>query len=161
MRVLTWEEEQQAKQWMEKAAEIAQSASCERSKCWSVIVKDNQLIWSWFNSPARDLESQRRCKVEKSSYHKKVTDKTCCIHAEQRALFDALKHYPGEIEGSTLYFIRLDDKGNPSKAWKPYCTICSKMSLDLWVKEFVLWHEEWITAYSTEEYNLLSYKYSD
>jgi hypothetical protein len=32
------------------------------------------------------------------SYHRKVTDKTCCIHAEQRALFDALKNHPEQIE---------------------------------------------------------------
>jgi hypothetical protein len=29
------------------------------------------------------------------------------------------------------------------------------------VAEFVLWHEEGITAYNTEEYNLLSYQYEE
>ncbi|MBR7036894.1 hypothetical protein IKI14_03340 [bacterium] len=30
------------------------------------------------------------------------------MHAEQRAIMDALKNHPDEIEGSDLYFIRLD-----------------------------------------------------
>jgi deoxycytidylate deaminase len=37
-----------------------------------------------------------------------VTDKTCCIHAEQRAIMNALRNHPNEIEGADLYFMRLD-----------------------------------------------------
>ena len=125
------------------------------------LVKNDKIIWQWYNTPPKDLESQRRCTCDKNSYHRKVTDKTCCIHAEQRAIMDALKNHPKEIEGSDLYFIRLDKDWNPSKAWKPYCTICSKMALDTWVKHFLLRHEEWITQYNTEEYNLLSYQYCE
>jgi hypothetical protein len=74
---------------------------------------------------------------------------------------DALKNYPDEIEGADLYFMRLDKEWNMSKSWKPYCTICSKMALDTWIKNFLLWHEDGITAYDTEEYNLLSYQYTE
>lgn len=49
---------------------------------------------------------------------------------------------PDKIIGARLYFIRIDDEGKPTKAGKPYCTICSKMTLDAGVKEFVLRHEE-------------------
>lgn len=45
------------------------------------------------------------------------------------------------------------------KAGKPYCTICSKMALDVGIAEFVLWHEEGITVYDTKEYNELSFQY--
>lgn len=47
------------------------------------------------------------------------------------------------------------------KAGKPYCTICSKLALDVGIKEFALWHEEGITIYNTEEYNTLSYQYNE
>ena len=141
------------------AAEIAKKATCQRSKCGCVIVKNWKIIWQWFNSPARDLESQRRCTCDKKSYDFKVTDKTCCIHAEQRAMFDALRNYPNEIIDSELFFIRLDSDWNMGKSWDPYCTICSKMALDLWVKYFYLWHDEGITRYDTQEYNTLSYQY--
>lgn len=65
------------------------------------------------------MEDQRQCSCSKDSYHKKVTDKTCCIHAEQRAIMDALRKNPDKIAGSRLYFIRLDDNGKPTKRDNP------------------------------------------
>ena len=109
--------------------------------------------------PAQNLESQRRCHCDKAQYHRKVTDKTCCIHAEQRAILDALKSASDQLPGSDLYFIRLDQEGKITKAGEPYCTICSKMALEVGVKNFHLWHAEGIVAYDTEEYNILSYQY--
>lgn len=146
--------------YMRKAAEVAEKASCSRSKCGSIIVKDGEIIGKGFNSPPGDLESQRRCNCDKEELNKKVTDKTCCVHAEQRAIMDALKKNPGKIKGSILYFARLDTEGNISFAGKPYCTICSKMALDVGIKNFVLWHENEIISYDTEEYNKLSYQYN-
>jgi len=83
-------------------------------------------------------KAQRRCFQDKLKLHSKVTDKTCCVHAEQRAIVDALKN-------------------NPELSGNPYCTICSKMALDVGIKEFILLHKECPIAYNTEEYNLLSY----
>ena len=88
-----------------------------------------------------------------------MTDKTCCIHAEQRAIMDALSKNPIKLIGSRLYFIRLDDKDNTSKAGEPYCTICSKMALDVGISEFVLWNDKGVCVYETEEYNILSFQY--
>ena len=159
MKLLTWQNHTQAELFMQQAAEIAQKASCERSKCWCIIVKDGEIIGQGFNSPPQNLESQRRCHCDKAQYHKKVTDKTCCIHAEQRAILDALKFASDKLIGSDLYFIRLDPEGKPAKSGNPYCTICSKMALEVGIKTFNLWHPEGIVAYDTEEYNILSYQY--
>ena len=76
-----------------------------------------------------------------------------------RAIMDALKNNPRKIAGSRIYFIRLDIDGKMAKSGKPYCTICSKMSLDAGIGEFVLLHEEGICVYEAEEYNTLSYDY--
>lgn len=141
------------------AMEVAKKATCGRSKCGSVIVRNNEIIGEGFNSPPGNADNQRRCDVEKSSYHAKVTDKTCCVHAEERSIMDALRRYPDEVSGSTLYFIRLDENGKPKFSGQPYCTICSKLALDAGIAEFVLRHEEGITAYPTDEYNRLSYLY--
>ncbi len=161
MRILKDVEEQEAKKYIEEAIKIAKQASCQRSKCGSIIVKGNAIIGEGFNSPPNNKESQRRCSNNKEEYHKKVTDKTCCVHAEQRAIIDALKKNPEKLVNSKLYFIRLDNNNSPQLAGKPYCTICSKMALDAGIKEFVLWHEHGITSYNTEEYNLLSYQYKE
>lgn len=159
MRYLSGEEEQIAKEYMQYTAELAKSATCERSKCGSIIVANNVIIGKGINSPAHNQENQRRCNHDKDSYHRKVTDKTCCIHAEQRAIMDALARNPDTIIGSRLYFIRLDEEDNATRAGNPYCTICSKMSLDVGIQEFVLWHEDGIAVYDTDEYNLLSYEF--
>ncbi len=159
MEILSGEEEKKALEYISKAAEAARLASCERSKCGSVIVKASEIIGSGFNSPPRNSESQRRCSCKKDSYHKKVTDKTCCVHAEQRAIMDALAKNPDKLAGSTLYFVRLDANGKPSRAGDPYCTICSKMALDAGIAEFALWREEGVCVYDTEEYNTLSFHF--
>lgn len=159
MKLLTWQNHTQAEFFIQQAAEIAQKATCERSKCGCVIVKDREIIGKGFNSPPQHLESQRRCHCDKEQYHRKVTDKTCCIHAEQRAILNALKFASDKLIDSDLYFIRLDPEGKPAKSGNPYCTICSKMALEVGIKTFHLWHSEGIVAYDTEEYNILSYQY--
>ncbi len=148
-----------ALEYIVQSVEVARNATCERSHCGSIIVKDNQVIGRGFNSPPREDETQRRCSYSKDSYHQKVTDKTCCIHAEQRAIIDALENNPDKIVGSRLYFIRLNENNKPQRANQPYCTICSKMALDVGIAEFVLWHEEGICVYETREYNDLSFRF--
>jgi len=159
MRYLSGDEEKVAMHFLDVASKQARFATCQRSKCGTVIVKDGQIIGDGFNSPPHDLESQRKCLIDKDKYHKKVADKTCCVHAEQRAIIDALKKNPEKIIGSRLYFIRLDLDNNILKAGKPYCTHCSKLALDSGIKEFVLWHDEGICVYDTEEYNEISFGY--
>ena len=159
MKYLSGDEEKKALKYIAKAAEVANNATCERSKCGSVIVQSEKIIGSGFNSPPQNKEKQRRCSCKKNSYHIKVTDKTCCVHAEQRAIMDALRKNPNKLSGSRLYFIRLDDNGALSRAGEPYCTICSKMALDVGIAEFVLWHDKGVCVYDTEKYNKLSFQF--
>ena len=161
MHFLSGNDEKEAQDYLNAAAEIAKNATCNRHKCGSVIVNNGIIIGKGMNSPPANKEDQRRCSIQKESYDKRVTDKTCCMHAEQRAIIDALKKNPEKLSGSRLYFIRLADDGKITKSGKPYCTICSKMSLDAGIMEFVLWHDEGICVYDTEEYNTLSYLYKD
>lgn len=139
----------------------AKQSTCTRSKCGSIIVKDGEIIGTWYNSPPRNNQSQRRCSYEKGWYHNKVTDKTCCIHAEQRAIFDALISNSQKIVGSRLYFVRLNENNLPKLSWKPYCTICSKSALDVWIWEFALYTGDTFTIYDTDEYNKLSFLYNE
>ena len=145
------------KQFIQQAKEIAKKSTCQRQKCGAVIVNNNQIIGQGFNSPPS--ESQRRCNIKKDQYHQKVTDKTCCVHAEQRAIMDALKRNPDKLKGSQLFFMRLDLDNNVLFAGQPYCTICSKMALDVGIKEFILYHKDGIKSYNTEKYNEISYLY--
>lgn len=125
-----------------------------------------------------DVQKSKECKIKKNKNFGRVrnsasrffgtcpsghitADKMCCVHAEQRAILDALKNNPDKITDSRLYFIRLNENGIPSRAGKPYCTICSKMALDVGIKEFVLWHEQGVCVYNTDEYNAFSFQYTE
>ena len=66
-----------------------------------------------------------------------------------------------QLSDSVLYFIRINQENEILKSGKPYCTHCSKLALDAGLERFVLWHEEGICSYTTEEYNLLSFEYND
>ncbi len=70
---------------LKKTAEVAQHATCERSKCGSVIVQLDEIIGSGFNSPPQDIE-------------------------EQMGIMDAVRRNSDVLSGSKLYFVRLDDK---------------------------------------------------
>lgn len=157
MEVLSGDEE--GEKYIQKAGEVARRSGCEDARCGSVIAKDGEVIGKGRNSPPRELESQRRCSESKEDHHRKVTDKTCCMHAEERAIIDALKNNPTKIKGASLYFTRVNDKGSMEKSNTLYCTICSKLILDVGIKEVVMWNGEDFVVYDIEEYNDLSYQY--
>lgn len=161
MRYLSGEEEKKAMEYIEKAAKIALRSTCLRSRCGSVIVKDDKIIGTGYNSPPLDNPRFRTCLDEYKLPKNFRYDRTCCVHAEQRAIMDALRKNPKKIHGSRLYFIRLNKDGNKKRAGKPKCTVCSRMALDSRITEFVLWHKEGICVYNTDEYNTLSYQYRE
>lgn len=147
--------------YMQTALEEAKKSTCMRRRCGSVIVKNNIIIGKGYNSPPGNKESQRRCQCDKKKYHEKITDKTCCIHAEQRAILDALIKSAEGLQEASLYFIAIDKEGKMIYAGQPYCTQCSKLALDTGITKFILWHEEGIRAYDAEEYNKKSYDYQE
>jgi deoxycytidylate deaminase len=159
MRFLSGRENEEALYYLKEAEKVAKESMCLRSKCGSVITKGGQIIGRGYNSPPKNQKTARCTKGDLPEDFK--SDKTCCVHAEQRAVMNALRGNPDKLPGSRLYFIRLDMNDNILKAGKPYCTICSKMALDAGVSEFVLWHEEGIAVYDTDEYNRLSFAYSE
>ncbi|MDO8604248.1 MAG: hypothetical protein Q7K40_02490 [bacterium] len=152
----------EAVEYFKEATEDARKALCLRSKCGSIVVDVNgNVIGRGYNAPPQDDVSIRRCNRKHELPSTFKSDKTCCVHAEQRAIMDALKNNPDRLNGSTLYFIRLDDDGGMKYSGKPYCTICSKMSLDAGIKYFALYHKEEICVYDTKEYNELSFAYKE
>lgn len=158
MEYLKDQKEKEAMQWMNKAAEVAKRALCFKAKCGTVVVKDNEIIGQGYNAPPLDREENRMCNKESGSGKLKY-DKTCCMHAEWRAIVDALQRNPEKIKGSQLYFIRVGENGEVKKSGKPYCTVCSRMALDVGINKFLLWHEDGIYEYPTDQYNRLSYEY--
>jgi len=155
MNYLTGKPLVEAEALMGQAAALARSSNCFRSRCGSVLVAEGGIIGRGWNSPPKNacLESCLKDALPKPF----KSDATCCVHAEQRAIHDALRSHPEKVLGSTLYFIRLNEEGEQEPADEPYCTICSKVALDEGVGLFVLKHPEGIAAYDTHEYNEISF----
>lgn len=145
------------------AANEAEKSKCLRAKGGSVIVQDDSIIGIGYNSPPGEVQLENCLKDSLPPDFK--SDKTCCIHAEQKAILDALFRFPKQIRGSRIYFVRVGDvlgtDGHPEiiKTGKPYCTICSKLALEVGIAEFALWHDKGIAIYDTEEYNRLSFAF--
>ena len=158
MRYLSGEEEKEAITYMEEAAKVALHSLCLKSRCGTVIVNENTIIGKGYNAPPLDNPAFRRCLNKYALPKNYEYDRTCCMHAEQRAILDALKRNPKGLMGSQLYFIRLDKDGTKKKAGQPYCTLCSRMALDAGISKFVLWHDKGFCVYNTDEYDLLSYQ---
>lgn len=138
--------------------EIAKLSTCKRSKCGSVIVVDDSfIIGHGYNSMPCNVTGE--CFKDTLAPTFK-SDKTCCVHAEQRAIMDALKgKWNNRLKGSTLFFIRLDHEDRPMRSGQPYCSICSKMALDVGIENFVLWHEQGWCSYNTKEYNEATFQF--
>ncbi len=145
--------------YFEEAGKTATHATCYRARCGSVIVsKDGSIIGRGFNAPPLGDELQRQCNAEYHTDKKPKSDKTCCVHAEWNALIDALKNHPDDVEGSTLYFMRIDDNNSFTEAGDPYCTVCSRLALQSGIKCFGLWNDG-PQMIDTKKYNLISYDF--
>ena len=147
------------KKYFDEAVLVAQKSLCLRSKCGSVIVQDGAIIGMGYNAPPLDRVEERKCAETFRSDVKPKYDTTCCVHAEWRAIIDALKNNPAKVSGSRLYFIRVDDKGRPKQSGKPFCTVCSRLAYDVGIAQFALWGEQGARVYDTKDYNEESYQY--
>lgn len=159
MKILTDSEEQDATQWMHEAVKVAERALCLKARCGTVIVADGEIIGRGYNAPPLDNPAYRTCDKPKNAGGKPGYDQTCCLHAEWRAIHDAMRNHPEKLTGSKLYFTRIDTDGEIKKSGEPYYTVCSRMALDAGVTEFILWQERGMVFYLTDEYNALSYSY--
>ena len=145
--------------YFQAAAEVAKQATCFRAHCGSVVVKNTVIIGRGFNGPALGVEANRSCEAELDITIKPKYDKTCCVHAEWRAIIDACKRSGEGVEGSRLYFMRVDEKGDFTDAGDPYCTTCSRFTMEAGIGEFALWNAAGADIYPADEYNAKSYTY--
>lgn len=159
MRRVAGEELKQIEHYFKLAGEVASGALCHRAKCGSVIISDEEVIGEGYNSPPLNDEARRTCDSIWDFTKKPKYDLTCCIHAEWRAVLDALKNNNDKVEGSTLYFMRVDSVGRFTDGGLPYCTTCSRLTMDAGVKEFALWNDSGADIYLLPEYDQLSYDF--
>jgi hypothetical protein len=158
MKRVTGDEYQQLEQYFVAAGKVAEEATCFKAKCGSIIVtKDGKTIGSGFNAPPAGDEEQRLCSAIMVINENPKYDKTCCVHAEWQAILNATKTHGTAIEGSTLYFMRVNKEGDFTDAGLPFCTVCSRLALESGVSYFALYNDNGADIYDTKEYNTVSY----
>jgi deoxycytidylate deaminase len=146
----------------ERAAAQARKSLCLRSSCGALLIsRAGIVIGTGYNAPPCDDLSLRACGTLEPSKGKPRSDRTCCVHAEWRALSEALVKHPGEVKGSTMVFVRVHPPDIIQHSGRPYCTVCSRLTLDAGVGSWSLWHEEGIRVYPADEYHRLSERYDD
>jgi deoxycytidylate deaminase len=115
-------EAERARIAMAQAAAAACGSSCLRSRCGAIILDAaGILIGQGHNSPPGDVPLSA-CRKDGLPADFR-SDRTCCLHAEERAIVAALRAAPERLAGGSLYFIRLDAQGAPQPAGAPYCTM--------------------------------------
>jgi deoxycytidylate deaminase len=146
------------KEYFDEAAKEASKALCLRDKCGAVIVLKNKVIGRGYNAPPQDDITMRKCHLDLVESSKPKSDRTCCLHAEWRAMIDALKQ--DETHGGVLYLVRVTNS-NELKVSDgiPYCTVCSRLALDIGLKEFILWTKDGAKVFNTKDDNEISYDF--
>ena len=145
-------------EYFQEAAELANQSMCTRGRGGAIVVFDGEIIGRGYNAPPQNSLENKMCHTDYRTSPKPKSDRTCCVHAEWRAIIDAIRN-KGNISGSSIYYTSIDEKGTMLKSGKPYCTVCSRLALDTDIKDFILWHEDSIRVYDTKEYNELSYNF--
>jgi len=134
-----------------KAAAEARKSLCLSSSCGALLLgRAGTVIGKGYNAPP--LEPSAR---------KPKADRTCWVHAEWRALKAALLQAPAEVPGSLMVFVRVNPQGVIQHSGRPYCTVCSRQTLDAGVESWALWHAEGIRIYPAAEYHRLSERYDE
>jgi deoxycytidylate deaminase len=156
MHILEGNEAREARGWFDKCAEVASRSLCRRALCGSIIVKGDELLAEGFNSPPQNKDEYRTCRNEYDIPRGFRHDRTCCIHAEQRAIQNALKAGK-DLAGSRIYFVAVDSEGNKIMTTDLKCTICSRAVLDAGIAEFAFFTAEGLCVYEPAEVDALSY----
>lgn len=159
MRRITGDRIAEIESYFQFAAMVAQEATCRRARCGAVIVQDGEVIGEGYNSPPLNDEGQRMCDSPKDVARKPKYDKTCCLHAEWRAVLDAYKKNAQKVKGATLYFVRLGEAANFDDFGQPFCTTCSRLMMEAELSDYRVWNNSGVDVYPLAEYNQKTYEF--
>ena len=145
---------------LELAAEQARAATCLRGLCGSVVADVTGLVLGGGGNSLPGGCVPVTCrKADGGLAPGFKSDRTCCTHAEVRAIVEALRTRD-DLSDAAVYFTRVHPlTGARVTSGRPYCTICSKLALEVGLSHFVLEHDFGIVAYPADLYNDLSFTF--
>lgn len=154
MRLLDKKEVNEAQKFIDYAISIARYSQCRKSRRGVVIVNNNVIIGSGYNSPPNDKPC---CKCLREDIHNNLFTELCYgVHAEQQAIIRTLKN-GCDLAGSRLFHVKIKN-GSAVISRGPSCTQCSKNILESGITEIVLMENDGLKLYTAEEFNNLSFE---
>lgn len=124
------------------AKAVAQRATCLRRKYGAIIVKDDTIVSTGYNGTARGLPNCidiGRCPREEQKIEAGARYDLCRgVHAEMNAVVNAARSGVS-VMGGTMYLTGFDAKtGEPLKDVVKPCILCSRVIINVGVKEVVM-----------------------
>ena len=114
--------------YLQIADAVSLKSKCLKKHYGAIIVKNNEIISTGFNGPARGEDHCAKC--TKVGSDKDIVEYSSCpaIHAEQNAIISASRQ---EMLGSTLYLFGRDVSGTIDEIGLPIaarpCEICIRL----------------------------------
>ena len=114
--------------YLQIADAVSIKSKCLKKHYGAIIVKNNEIISTGFNGPARGEDHCAKC--TKVGSHKDIAEYSSCpaIHAEQNAIISASRQ---EMLGSVLYLSGRDVSGSIDEIGLPIaahpCEICLRL----------------------------------
>lgn len=140
------------------AKEVSSRSTCYRAKHWIVIVKDDQIISTWYvwaPRKTKDCLERWNCLREELQVPSGERYELCrSVHAEQNAIINAARS-GANLFWATMYHytVRLDKQWNEvPQEWYP-CLLCKKMIINAWIKHFTSIQADWsIKTHNVEDW---------
>lgn len=134
--------------YLKIAEEVASRSTCYRTRQWALIIKDDQIISTWYVWAPRntkDCFERWNCLRNILNVPAGQRYELCrSVHWEQNAIINAARAWVS-LFWATMYHYscRLDTEWNviPQNAYP--CFICKKMIINAWIKYYIWCQADW------------------
>jgi len=140
--------------YLEIAKAVALRSPCLRRKYGAIVVKNDAIVSTGYNGPARgstNCEEAGCVKDVLNLPHYSGYDYCPAVHAEENAIINAARN-GNSVLGGTLYLFGIDTKTGKPVAGVP-CPRCKRVLINAGIKEVVTINENSeLVRYNVEEW---------
>jgi dCMP deaminase len=128
--------------YLEIAKAVAQRSPCLRRKYGAIIVKNDTLVSTGYNGPARGVVNclDVGCiKALKNLPHGMAYEDCPAVHAEENAIVNAARN-GSNVFGGTLYIVGIDEEGKLVEAIP--CPRCKRILINAGIEKVIFRKED-------------------
>lgn len=127
--------------YMNIAKEVASRGTCYRARHGAVIIKDDQIVSSWYvwaPRKTKDCFERWNCLRDELKIPSWQRYELCrSVHAEQNAIINSARSWANLFWAKMyVYSVKTDMEWNETPINSFPCFICKKMIVNCWIEEF-------------------------